>query len=76
MDSFVLQLPLIPPGLSYKCELKVTEVNPEQQSGLEENTSTSKRVIRVFVIRENQKQPVLAATIDMPPIDTTIYNAV
>lgn len=70
-------MPLIPPGLSYKSELRVTEMNPKQQSELEENVlGMPKRVIRVFVIRENQKQPVLAATIDMPPIDMCIYSAV
>lgn len=63
LSTYFGLVPLIPPGLSYKMETKVTEIlttegNPSQ-------------AIRVFVMRKGQAHPVLAASISMPPTDTT-----
>ncbi|XP_044260139.1 Bardet-Biedl syndrome 1 protein homolog [Tribolium madens] len=65
LSTYVIFVPLIPPGLSYKIETKVTEVltnggSPQQP-----------QAIRVFVMRKEQANPVLAASINMPPTDTT-----
>jgi Bardet-Biedl syndrome 1 protein len=63
-----LQVPLIPPGLSYKMETKVSEVLDERA---DEQGANTWQVIRVFVVRRGQAHPVLAASINMPPTETT-----
>lgn len=69
------QLPLIPPGLGYKMETKVTECFSENNVTEDlENNNVSTKIIRVFIIRKEQVQPVLAATINMPPTDPLGYT--
>lgn len=61
---------MIPPALSYKIETKVVEIiknNDMRQFEVEQE-----KIIRVFVIRKGQAQPVLAATINMPPTEVDI----
>lgn len=63
-------MPLIPPLLSYKIETHVTEKrfenNTQELGNLGEILN-----IRVFVVKNGQSQPILAATINMPPTDLT-----
>ncbi|XP_068898520.1 Bardet-Biedl syndrome 1 protein [Tenebrio molitor] len=68
LSNYVVLVPLIPPGLSYKMETKVSEVLDERA---DEQGANTWQVIRVFVVRRGQAHPVLAASINMPPTETT-----
>ncbi|KAF5272140.1 hypothetical protein FQA39_LY01222 [Lamprigera yunnana] len=72
LSLYLLPIPLVPPGLTYRIENKITEVlgNEMKDDTAEASTTNS---IRVFIIRHEQVQPVLAATINMPPTDPLGY---
>lgn len=72
LSTYVVVIPLIPPGLSYKIVTKVQECMLEDPSLKMETTVPTVQMIRVFVVRKNQAQPVLAATINMPPTDLSV----
>lgn len=68
--SYVLQVPLIPPELQYKMEVPVTEILTDSDFS---NNNTDTTPIKVFVISTGQAQPILAATINMPPTDPLAF---
>ena len=49
--------------------MKVEETSSEKKSEEEgeEMKDQNEKLIRVFVVRKNEAQPILAATITMPP---------
>ncbi|RZC38478.1 BBS1 and/or ACBP domain containing protein [Asbolus verrucosus] len=71
LSTYVSMVPLIPPGLSYKLETKVTEILNHQGEGQRTDIGNTNQVIRVFVVRKRQAHPVLAASINMPPTEMT-----
>nr|CAI5861275.1 unnamed protein product [Callosobruchus analis] len=64
LADFPAAIPLIPPGSSHKVKLYVEE----QLADLGNNLDIPS-VIRVFIIRETTSEPVLAALINMPPME-------
>lgn len=70
LSTYMKFVPLIPPLLSYKMEIKVEEILNSQNIEDEIDKQTahigSGQIIRVFVIKKGQIQPVVAATINMP----------
>lgn len=77
LSSHCKFVPLIPPSLSYKMEIKVEEIlsaqNPEEEVEKQSVHIANGQVIRVFVIRKGQNQPVVAATINMPATELPLY---
>ncbi|KAF7283601.1 hypothetical protein GWI33_023358, partial [Rhynchophorus ferrugineus] len=70
LTTYIVMVPLIPPSLSYKIETKAEEKLTEPQEVNEiENELCPAKVIRVFVTKNDHPQPVLAATINMPPTE-------
>ncbi|XP_066144542.1 Bardet-Biedl syndrome 1 protein homolog [Euwallacea fornicatus] len=72
LSSYVISIPLVPPGLSYKVENRVQEIIREDSSNdqyIPDFKSDNLKVIRVFVTRGQVSVPVLAATINMPPME-------
>ncbi|KAL1490258.1 hypothetical protein ABEB36_012984 [Hypothenemus hampei] len=65
LSNYVIKIPLIPPSLSFKMQIKAKEIMEE--SGNEEQSNSN--AIRVFVSRQEFSIPVLAATINMPPTE-------
>ncbi|KAK4876426.1 hypothetical protein RN001_012848 [Aquatica leii] len=72
LSLYMLPIPLVPPGLSYKIENKVTDCLHNELT--EDATESASNIIRVFIVRNDQVQPVLAATINMPPTDPLGYT--
>lgn len=74
LSNYVIIIPVIPPSLSYKIETKVEEHMFHDGDALEkpEVTIAAQQVIQVFVVRKEQAQPVLAATVNMPPTDLSV----
>ncbi|KAK9679844.1 Ciliary BBSome complex subunit 1 [Popillia japonica] len=64
LPDYLLEVPLIPPHLTYKIETKVHE-----KDAVVEDKHDSKRLLRVFVIRKGEAKPIVAAAINMPPTD-------
>ncbi|XP_060528580.1 Bardet-Biedl syndrome 1 protein homolog [Cylas formicarius] len=71
LSRHFVEIPLIPPGLSYKIETRVIEiVDAQLQDQIQDNTGLlNKKMLKVFVARIGQSQPILAATINMPPTE-------
>ncbi|KAF2901979.1 hypothetical protein ILUMI_04215 [Ignelater luminosus] len=74
LSSYISAIPLIPPGLAYKIETKVKECLNSENSTEEGAAISTTQIIRVFIVRLGQVQPVLAATINMPPTDPLAYT--
>lgn len=56
--------------MSFKIETKVEEILSEEPTDNQNyNVPQNGNIIRVFVTRKGQSQPVLAATINMPPTE-------
>ncbi|CAG9759499.1 unnamed protein product [Ceutorhynchus assimilis] len=75
LSSYIITVPLVPPSLSYKMETKVVEVFDEStnsENSSDEADVANRKVIRVFVTRQINSVPVLAATINMPPTEFVI----
>ncbi|CAH1963366.1 unnamed protein product [Acanthoscelides obtectus] len=68
-SSNLISIPLIPPGSSHKVKVYVEDkmVDPE-------NNLNIPSVVRVFIIRETTSEPVLAALINMPPMEATLAD--
>ncbi|KAK5645322.1 hypothetical protein RI129_006622 [Pyrocoelia pectoralis] len=71
LSLYVLPIPLIPPGLTYKIHNRVVECINEN---LPRDETQGNNTIRVFIVRREQIQPVLAATINMPPTDPLAFT--
>ncbi|CAH0556153.1 unnamed protein product, partial [Brassicogethes aeneus] len=70
LSSYINLIPLIPPGLSFQLDTKIEEIINEQNQEIQSfNLPQQNGIIRVFVTRKGQSQPVLAATINMPPTE-------
>ncbi|XP_017775574.1 PREDICTED: Bardet-Biedl syndrome 1 protein [Nicrophorus vespilloides] len=67
LSHYVLRIPLVPPGLIYKAEIKVEDVSSDDFQG--QNPVQS---VKVFCTRGDDTHPILAATINMPPTDLNI----
>ncbi|GLV44515.1 Bardet-Biedl syndrome 1 [Carabus blaptoides fortunei] len=65
-----INVPLIPPELQYKMEVPVTEILSDNDFS---NNNSDTIPIKVFVITAGQAQPILAATINMPPTDPLAF---
>lgn len=70
-------MPLIPPGLTFRVETKVEELQPEMDANDNTNVQLEKdgqslQHVKVFCVRKDQIAPIIAATINMPPTDITI----
>lgn len=59
---------MLPPGLSYNVQTPVAE-KLDRSMSTEENQDGQAVPIRVFVVVAGQTQPLVAATINMPPTD-------
>ncbi|XP_074028565.1 Bardet-Biedl syndrome 1 isoform X1 [Leptinotarsa decemlineata] len=59
-----ITIPLLQPNFSYKMKVDVEEKSSGNQLTVVQSTESS--IIRVFIMRKFQSQPILAATINMP----------
>ncbi|KAB0795298.1 hypothetical protein PPYR_12137 [Photinus pyralis] len=71
LSLYTLPIPFVPPSLSYKIHNKVIEC---LNDGLPKDEAQGNNTIRVFIVRNEQIQPVLAATINMPPTDPLAFT--
>ncbi|XP_065155693.1 Bardet-Biedl syndrome 1 protein homolog isoform X2 [Atheta coriaria] len=77
LSDYLIPLPLIPPGLTFRVETKVEELQPEMDANDNTNVQLEKdgqslQHVKVFCVRKDQIAPIIAATINMPPTDITI----
>lgn len=70
MSNIFLQIPLIPPTLSFKLKTSAMEILSDLSEGSNiVLTDPKDRIMRVFVMRNSDKIPMIAATINMPPTE-------
>lgn len=68
LDCIFCKIPLVPPGMSYKVEVKVKSLQNGQPLQIDPEDD-NKRNIRVLIVKKKHRQPLLAATINMPASD-------
>lgn len=70
-----LQIPMLAPGHPYTFVANVTEIFSTRSEAVEKSENDDdgnpkeKPSVKVILIKEGQAQPLLAATIDIPPTD-------
>ncbi|GJQ85344.1 hypothetical protein Trydic_g12650 [Trypoxylus dichotomus] len=70
LSDHYLEVPLIPPNLTYKIEIKVQEKNITI-GDTEASAVEIKRMLRVFITRKGELKPIVSAAITMPETDLT-----
>ncbi|KAJ8970106.1 hypothetical protein NQ314_001396 [Rhamnusium bicolor] len=64
------RVPLMPPSFPYKMSIQVEEILSETSEEQQSATNLScGSIIRVYIIKGNHTQPILAATVNMPSVE-------
>ncbi|XP_022916121.1 BBSome complex member BBS1 [Onthophagus taurus] len=71
LSCYLIKVPLIPPNLSYKIEVKVQERDLENVVEENDGATENVKIIRVFASKNGENRPVLAAIITMPPSEVS-----
>ncbi|KRT84753.1 hypothetical protein AMK59_2661, partial [Oryctes borbonicus] len=72
LSDYFLEVPLIPPNLTYKVEIKVREKSVVI-GDTEDSPVEIKKVLRVFIVRKGEAKPIVSAAITMPATDLTYF---